>query len=64
MNERERQDAHEPGPGGSEGREGRPTGATDKDGLRAGTPHEEAPTEAPEERGQAPTVEHGPGADL
>jgi hypothetical protein len=44
--------------------EGRPSGPTDADGLKAGRDHSEAPTEAPEERGDAPTTEHAPGGDL
>ena len=43
---------------------GRPTGPTDEDGLRAGQDPSDAPTEAPEERGGAPTTEHAPGGDL
>jgi hypothetical protein len=48
-------DEHEPG---------RPTGATDADGLRGGQDHADAPTEAPEERGKTPSTEHAPGGDL
>lgn len=43
---------------------GRPTGATDEDGLRPGVRHEDAPTEAPEEHGASPAVENAPGGDL
>ncbi len=43
---------------------GRPTGTPDGDRLRPGISHEDAPTEAPEERGETPAVEHAPGGDL
>jgi hypothetical protein len=43
---------------------GRPTGPTDRDGLRAGQDHTDAPTESPEEQGQTPEIEHAPGGDL
>jgi hypothetical protein len=48
----------------TEHKPGRPIGATDPDGLRSGQDHADAPTEAPEERGQAPSTEHAPGGDL
>jgi hypothetical protein len=44
-------------------KDGRPTGKDDE-GLRPGVDHDEAPTVAPEEQGQIPSTEHGPGADL
>jgi hypothetical protein len=46
-------------------RDGRPTGGDrdDRD-LGSGTPHEQAPTVAPEEEGGSPSTEHAPGADL
>ena len=43
---------------------GRPTGPPDPHGLRPGAPHEEVPTEAPEQEGGTPSTEHGPGGDL
>ena len=43
------------GPDGTRG-DGRPTGNE--------PPAQEAPTEAPEERGETPATEHAPGADL
>ena len=42
-------------PDGTRG-DGRPTGQE--------PPADEAPTEAPEERGELPPTEHAPGADL
>ena len=48
----------------TEEKSGRPTGPPDADGLRAGRSHREAPTIAPEERGETPETEHAPGGDL
>jgi hypothetical protein len=62
MNELERHDPNGQSP--SEREPGRPTGTTDEDGLRPGKPQADAPTEAPEERGETPAVEHAPGGDL
>ena len=44
--------------------DGRPTGPTDEDGLRAGQHPQDAPTEAPEEHGADTPTEHAPGGDL
>jgi hypothetical protein len=44
--------------------DGRPTGETDEDGLRAGTPAADVSTVPAEERGHQPTTEHSPGGDL
>jgi hypothetical protein len=44
--------------------DGRPTGPEREDGLRPGTAHPAAPTEAPEEKGATPSTEHAPGSDL
>jgi hypothetical protein len=42
--------------------DGRPTDP--KHALERQPPAEEAPTEAPEDRGEQPTTEHAPGGDL
>ena len=48
----------------AEEKSGRPSAPPDEDGLRAGQSHHEAPTVAPEERGETPETEHAPGGDL
>ncbi len=49
---------------GDERADGRPTGHTDEDGLRAGASASEVPTEPAEDRGHRPTTDHAPGGDL
>jgi hypothetical protein len=55
------QDIRDPG---NERADGRPTGETDEDGLRAGVPADEVSTEPAEDHGHRPTTEHAPGGDL
>ncbi len=64
MNELQRHDPDDADQSPPEREPGRPTGSTDEDGLRPGQPQVNAPTEAPEERGETPAVEHAPGSDL
>ena len=49
---------------GDERADGRPTGHTDEDGLRAGVSVGDASTEPAEDHGHRPTTEHAPGGDL
>ena len=44
--------------------DGRPSGEGQVDELRPAMPADQAPTEAPEERGGEPATEHAPGGDL
>jgi hypothetical protein len=55
---------HEPELAAGDDDTGRPTGPTDRDGLRAGQDQTDAPTESPEEQGGTPATEHAPGGDL
>ena len=62
--ERTEMDRHKEGGASVDSDNGRPSGPTDADGLRAGQGQAEAPTEAPEEKGADPATEHAPGGDL